>query len=93
MPITIFLPAYLQRFADGRSELEIVGAAGTVGGALAALRAVYPGVHDRVVTERGDVRPHVNLFVGTERIRGGGVLDTPLAEGSELVILPAVSGG
>lgn len=93
MAITIVLPSYLQRFAEGRSEVEVGDAAGSVRGALDALRGTYPGVHDRVLTERGELRPHVNLFVGDERIRGAGALETPLAEGSELVILPAVSGG
>ena len=93
MGITVYLPSYLQRFAGGRSELEINGAPGTVGEALIALRGEYPGVYDRVITERGEVRQHVNVFVGEESIRDGGGQEYPVADGSELVILPAVSGG
>src|SRR5262249_25486117 len=64
-----------------------------VGDALAALWALHPGVRDRVVTEQGEVRPHVNVFVGVESIRFTGGLETPLRDGAEISIVPAVSGG
>jgi molybdopterin converting factor small subunit len=50
-------------------------------------------VRDRVVTEQGEVRPHVNVFVGVESIRFTGDLATPLAADAEISIVPAVSGG
>jgi hypothetical protein len=50
-------------------------------------------VQPRVVTEAGEVRPHVNVFVGSESIRYSGGLATPVPDGAEIVILPAVSGG
>ena len=62
-------------------------------GCSAALWAVAPGVCDRVLTERGEVRPHVNLFIGTESCRWTGGLATPSADGAEIAILPAISGG
>ena len=43
--------------------------------------------------EQGDLRPHVNLFVGSENVRDLSGLATPLADGAELSIIPAVSGG
>ncbi len=54
---------------------------------------VKDGVRDRVVTEQGQVRPHVNVFVGDESIRFTGGLSTPLSDGAEISIVPAVSGG
>lgn len=60
---------------------------------LAALWAVHPGVRDRVLTEQGVLRPRVNVFVGPESVRFTGGLDTPVADGVEVAILPAVSGG
>lgn len=48
---------------------------------------------DRVLTEQGEVRPHVNVFVGEESIRYTGGLATPLTDGAEIAIVPAVSGG
>ena len=64
-----------------------------VGTALDHLAAAYPGLERRVRDEQGRLRPHVNLFVGTVNIRDLDLLATPLADGSEVVILPAVSGG
>jgi molybdopterin converting factor small subunit len=93
MPVRILLPAYLRPYAAGRQGLEVEGAPGTVREALLSLRALHPGVIDRVLTERGEVRRHVNIFVGDESIRWTGGLDTPLPEGSEIAIVPAVSGG
>ena len=65
----------------------------TVGEALGQLFARFPGARDRVLTEVGSVRQHVNIFVGDENIRSLGGLDTPVPRGARITILPAVSGG
>ena len=65
----------------------------TVAAVLEALWRAYPGVRDRVLTEQGEVRPHVNVFVGPESIRFTGGLATSVPDGAEISILPAVSGG
>ncbi len=93
MAVCFLLPTYLRPFAAGASRLELSGRAPTVAAALEALRALHPGVLDRVLTEQGDVRPHVNLFVGDESIRHTGGLATPLGDDAEISIVPAVSGG
>ncbi len=66
---------------------------GTLKEAFAGLRGAYPAVYDRIFTESGEVRPHVNVFVDGDDIRWAGGLDAVVGEGSEVVILPAVSGG
>lgn len=93
MPITFHIPCYLRAFTEERSQVEINTTAATLGEALEALWALYPGVRDRVVTELGQVRQHVNVFVGNESVRYTGGLATPLADGAEVFIIPAVSGG
>ena len=93
MAIVVYLPAYLQPFAGGRSEVEVDGGAATLRDALGELRRHYPGVYDRVMTERGEVRQHVNVFIGEESIRDAQGLASPIPAGSEITILPAVSGG
>ncbi len=65
----------------------------TVGQALAQLRQMYPGLRDRVLTEQGHVRMHVNVFLEDENIRRKELLNTQLPENSEITILPSVSGG
>ena len=93
MPIAFLIPGPLREFTEGRARVEIGTAPATVGEALADLWRAHPGVRDRVVTETGEVRAHVNLFVGAESIRETGGLGTPLTEGAEISILPAISGG
>jgi len=93
--VVVLIPAPLRQFADGRSriEVDVTETPPSLAGALAALWGVAPGVRDRVLTEQGEVRPHVNVFVGTESCRWTGGLATPLSEGAEIAIFPAISGG
>ena len=59
----------------------------------AELSALHPGVSERVLDERGQVRPHINIFVGEDNIRDTSGLATRLPKDCEVAILPAVSGG
>jgi molybdopterin synthase sulfur carrier subunit len=93
VPLTFHIPGYLRPFTGGQSRVRIDASPATVGEALRALWTVHPGVRDRVVDEQGVVRPHVNVFVGTESIRYTGGLATPVRDGDEVSIVPAVSGG
>ncbi|HKW26111.1 MAG TPA: PPOX class F420-dependent oxidoreductase [Terriglobales bacterium] len=91
--ITFHIPGPLRPFSGGRSEVELKAPAGTVSEALQALWAACPGIQDRVVTEQGQVREHINIFVGKENIRYTGGLATPVSASSEISIVPAISGG
>ena len=93
MPLVFHIPGHIREFTGGRSRVVLDSSPATVGQALETLWARHPGVRDRVVTEQGEVRPHVNVFVGSESIRFSGGLATPLADGAEISIVPAVSGG
>jgi molybdopterin converting factor small subunit len=77
----------------GRSQVDVGTSGGTLRDALEALFAAHPALRDRVLTERGEIREHVNVFVGKSEARSTGGLATPLAEGVEISILPAISGG
>jgi sulfur-carrier protein len=93
MGLTVVLPSQLRELTGGRGTIELGAQPGTVGAALEELRRAYPAVYDRILTERHEIRPHVNLFVGRDDIRWSGGLETPVQEGSELVVIPSVSGG
>jgi molybdopterin converting factor small subunit len=91
--VRVLIPGPLQPFASGRREIALDARPRTVADALRAVAEAHPGIRDRVVTERGELRPHINIFVGPDNIRDGEGLATPVPEGAEISILPAVSGG
>ena len=93
MSVTVLVPAALRREGETAAEVVLEGAPATVAAVLAALFAVHPELRDRLVGESGRLREHVNLFVGGESIRFSGGFDTPVPDGAEVTILPAVSGG
>ena len=93
MPVTVHVPAALRALTGGESRVRIDEPVGTVADALEGLWRILPAARDRVLTEQGEVRPHVNVFVEDESIRFSGGLATLVRDGAEIWILPAVSGG
>jgi len=93
MPVTFHIPGALREFTEGHSTVKIDFARGTLSDVLDALCTLHPGVRDRIVNEQGQVRQHINIFVGNENVRYTGGLATKVNGGSEISIVPAVSGG
>lgn len=91
--MTFHIPGALREFTGGRSQVAIEIPPGTLRAALNVLWTNFPGMQDRVLTEQGEVRPHINIFVGDENVRYSGGLATPVFVGSVISIVPAVSGG
>jgi sulfur-carrier protein len=91
--ITVELPKALCSYADDNSSLVLDESCDTVGEALAALGRKSRGALDRIMDERGNLRPHVNLFVNGENIRFLNGLNTPARDGATIMVLAAVSGG
>ncbi|HEV7427555.1 MAG TPA: ubiquitin-like small modifier protein 1 [Thermoanaerobaculia bacterium] len=93
MPFLFVIPGPLRDLAGGRSEVRLDGSADSVRDALTLLGRDYPKVRDRIVTELGEVRPHINIFIDGDSFRDVGGLSAPIRNGAEILILPAVSGG
>jgi molybdopterin converting factor small subunit len=93
VPVIFHIPGALREFTGGRSRVEIESSPRNLSEALSALWMLYPGVRDRMATEQGQIREHINIFVGPEHFRYTGGLMTPVAAGCEISIIPAVSGG
>ena len=93
MPFAFVVPGPLREFSGGRTEVRVEDGAATVREALRLLWRECPGARDRVLTELGDVRPHVNVFIDGENMRSAGGLDAPIRDGAEIIIVPSVSGG
>jgi molybdopterin synthase sulfur carrier subunit len=90
MAVTIKIPAQLRAATDGEGELEVDGS--TVGEALDAVFDKHDGLRERI-TQDGDLRRFVNVYVEGEDIRFQDGLDTAVSDGDEVTILPAVAGG
>jgi sulfur-carrier protein len=88
--VTVKIPAQLRTLTGNEAETQVEGA--SVGEALDALYDRYDGLRERI-TEDGELRRFVNVYVGGEDIRFGNGLDTPVGDGDEITILPAVAGG
>ena len=97
MSVVVVLPSQLRAMVGGRGRIEVPMPAGeasvTVAATFDALRAAYPSVYDRIVTERRELRPHVTVFVGPHDIRWSGGFDAVVPDGTEVIVLPSVSGG
>jgi len=90
MPVTVKIPAQLRTLTSNEAEVEVESA--SVGEALEALYERYDGLRDRI-TDEGELRRFVNVYVGGEDIRFGNGLETSVDDGDEITILPAVAGG
>lgn len=93
MIVSFSIPGPLRCLTDGQSQVDVDSAGSTLGDALDALFAACPGIQDRVLTEQREIRQHVNIFVGNDEARTLGGLATPVVDGVEISILPAISGG
>jgi molybdopterin converting factor small subunit len=93
MGVSVVLPRALVPYARGVGTVQIDEPCATVRDALAATASRWPAVIDRVLTEQGALRQHVNVFVGDESIAFLDGLETRLGEGTTITIVPAVSGG
>jgi sulfur-carrier protein len=96
MEVVVQIPASLRQFSGGERKIRLeCDDASTVGTVFGRLHACAPGVVERALDEQGQVREHVNVFVDGNSIRAGPKLglETPVRPGTEVWILPSVSGG
>lgn len=91
MAVTVKIPTQLRAAAGGASEAELEGA--TVREVLDSLYQRFDGLGERIADESGSLRRFVNVYLSGEDIRFLDGLETPVQDGAELTILPAVAGG
>lgn len=91
MSVKVRIPTQLRALAGGTGEVEVE--AGTVGEALKALDAAFPGFGERIFDGSGELRRFVNVFMGEEDVRFLEGLATPTPEGALISVVPAVAGG
>jgi molybdopterin synthase sulfur carrier subunit len=91
--VIFHIPGPLRAFTGEHSPVEIDARHGTLRDVLLALWSRYPGLRDRLATEQGEVREHINIFLGNENVRYLDGLATLVPDGAEITIVPAISGG
>jgi len=91
MAITVLIPTPLQKFTD--NEASVAVDATDVDSLLKALDARFPGILNRLCDENGKLRRFLNVYVNSEDIRFLDNQATPLGDGDEVSIVPAVAGG
>lgn len=91
MSVTARIPAQLRTLTGGEGEVVLSGS--TVAEVLKDLDATHPGFADRLFDDTGALRRFVNIFLADEDVRFLQGLDTPVADGQTLSIVPAVAGG
>jgi len=91
MSVRVRIPTPLRRFTGGSEEVMASGA--TVGAVVEDMERQFPGIKERLCDEEGRVRRFVNIYVNGDDIRFLEDLETPVKDGDELSIVPAIAGG
>lgn len=91
MSVRVRIPTPLRRFTGGAEEVSVSGS--TVAAVVESLEQKCPGIKERLCDEQGRVRRFVNLYVNGDDIRFLNSIDTPVKDGDEISIVPAIAGG
>jgi molybdopterin converting factor small subunit len=91
MSVSVRIPTILRSYTGGTAV--VTGAPGTVRQLIAGLDADYPGIGGRLLDDSGQLRRFVNVYVNDDDIRLSEGLDTPVASGGQVSVIPAVAGG
>jgi sulfur-carrier protein len=91
MSVSVRVPTILRSYTGGEAEVKAEGA--VLSEVLESLDGSYPGIKGRIIDEQGELRRFVNVYVGNEDVRFLEGLSTPIDDGSEVSVIPAVAGG
>jgi molybdopterin synthase sulfur carrier subunit len=85
------IPTPLRKLTNDAEVVEVT--ADSIGAAIIELQTKYPGIKERLMDDNGEVRRFVNVYVNEEDIRFLQNQNTPLKDGDEVSIIPAIAGG
>ena len=91
MSVQVYIPTPFRRATNNRDRVE--ARPGDVGALLDELEATFGGLRGLVRNEAGEVHHHVNIYVNSEAIEALQGLKTPVRDGDEVTIIPALAGG
>ena len=90
--VTVHLSGHLKAFSSGETEIAVAGEYATVSEVLDSLWKRHRALRDRILNEQGEIRQHVNIFVGSDDVKRSKGLETAVNKG-DIHIFNAVSGG
>ena len=90
MTVEVRIPTILRTYTGGEKAVSAAGS--SLSSLIDDLEAHHPGIKGRLI-EAGDLRRFVNIYVNDEDVRFLGGLEAPIADGDQIVVLPAVAGG
>lgn len=91
MAINLKIPVPLRNLTNNQAEVAVSGA--TVKDLIEDLNRKHPGIKDRICDESGNIRRFVNVYVNEEDIRFLKSGETPVKDGDDISIIPAIAGG
>ena len=91
MPVQVRIPTPLRKLTGGAETVNASGA--TIAAIVQDIESRHPGLKERICDEAGKVRRFVNVYINGDDIRFLGNLDTPVKDGDEISIVPAIAGG
>lgn len=91
MPVNVRIPTPLRKLTNEQELVQVD--AKTISEAITVLQGRFPGIQERLVDEKGEVRRFVNVYVNEEDIRFLQNQNTALKDGDEISIIPAIAGG
>ncbi len=89
--IKVRIPTPLRTLTEGQGEVDLEGK--SIAALIDTLESTYPGMKERLCDEQGALRRFVNIYINEEDIRFHQGLETPVEEGDEVSIIPAIAGG
>jgi sulfur-carrier protein len=91
MPVTVRIPTPMRKLTGDQQEVQ--GSGETISALLSQLETEYPGFTNRICDDQGELRRFINVYVNDEDVRFLQGKETPLKDGDEVSIVPAIAGG
>ena len=91
MPVTVYIPTPFRRMAGNQTYVKTEGK--TVGEVLDRLSADFPGLRNMIFDEWDEIPGHINIYINSQEIHSLQGKATPVKDGDEMAVIPAIAGG
>jgi adenylyltransferase/sulfurtransferase len=91
MPVTVYIPTPFRKFAGNQTYVKTEG--NTVGEVLDTLGNAYPALRNMIYNDKDEIPGHINIYINNQEIHSLQGKDTPVSDGDEMAVIPAIAGG